>query len=82
MTTFYSPKGRRNSHKTTYVPIRAYKLQLKVDTFNWIVVLKLAVSVYDPGTVSTATAGGGVCGPVFRGTGGSRSGFCVPNGII
>ena len=39
MATFYSPKGRRNSYKTAYVPSRAHKVQLKVSTFNWIVVL-------------------------------------------
>jgi len=44
MATFYSPKGRRNSYKTPYVPNRAHKVQLKVSTFNWIVVLVKAVS--------------------------------------
>ena len=39
MATFYSPKGRRNSYKTPYVPNWAHKVQLKVSTFNWIVVL-------------------------------------------
>ena len=41
MATFYSPKGRRNSYKTAYAPKRAHKVQLKVSTFNWIVVLEL-----------------------------------------
>jgi len=42
MATFYSPKGRRNSYKTAYVPSRAHKVQLKVSTFNWIVVLEVS----------------------------------------
>jgi len=44
MATFYSPKGRRNSYKTPYVPNRAHKVQLKVSTFNWIVVLLALMS--------------------------------------
>ena len=41
MAAFYSPQGRRNSYKTTYVPYRAHKIQWKVSTFHWIVVLLL-----------------------------------------
>ena len=40
MATFYSPEGRRNLYKTAYVPCWAHKVQLKVSTFNWIVVLE------------------------------------------
>ena len=39
MATFYSPGGRRNLYKTAYVPYWAHMVQLKVSTFNWIVVL-------------------------------------------
>ncbi len=51
MATFYSPKGRRNSYKTAYVPVRAHKVQLKVSTFNWIVVLGNFVEIDVPFSV-------------------------------
>ena len=44
MATFYSPEGRRNLYKTAYVPCWAHKVQLKVSTFNWIVVLEIRKS--------------------------------------